>query len=67
MSEKQRIELLVREEGIEKAREWVERTLKIYREAVASPSSHASTKEYRPLFQQSIREFEEWLKTGKLP
>lgn len=62
MSEKERIELLVRRDGVEQARAWVERTLKLYREAIASASGHAATKEYRPLFEQSIREFEDWLK-----
>lgn len=63
MSESNRIELLVRRDGIDKARTWVERTLKLYRDAIAS-GSHAATNEYRPLFEQSIREFEEWLSGG---
>lgn len=62
MSEKARIEFLVRRDGLKGARAWVERTLKLYREAIASRTSHASTKEYRPLFEQSTRDFEEWLK-----
>ena len=42
MSEKDRIELLVRRDGIKEARAWVERTLKLYREAIESRTSHAS-------------------------
>ena len=49
MSEKQRIELLVNRDGLKEARAWVERTVKIYREAIAS-GGHGATKEYRPLF-----------------
>ena len=49
MTEKHRIEFLVRRDGEEPARAWVERTLKIYREAIAS-GGHGATKEYRPLF-----------------
>jgi hypothetical protein len=64
MSEKQRIEFLVRRDGVKEARAWVERTLKLYRDAIASGTSHAATKEYRPLFEQSIRDFEDWL-SGK--
>jgi len=64
MSEKDRIELLVRRDGPAEARAWVERTLKLYREAVAS-GGYAATKEYQPLFEQSIREFEDWLKGEK--
>jgi hypothetical protein len=67
VSEKQRIGLLVRRDGAEEARAWVERTLKLYREAIASGTSHAATKEYRPLFEQSIREFEDWLQGKELP
>jgi hypothetical protein len=66
MSEKQRIELLVNRDGLMEARAWGEWTLKIYREAIAS-SSHAATKEYRPLFEQSIRKFEDWLKEKRSP
>lgn len=65
MSEKERIEFLVRRDGVKEARAWVERILKLYREAIAS-GSHAATKEYRPRFEQSIREFEQWLKDGML-
>jgi hypothetical protein len=64
MREKARIELLVRRDGLEEARAWVERTLRLYREAIASRASHASTQEYRPLFEQSIRDFEQWLRGG---
>lgn len=57
----------MRRDGVEGARAWVERTLTLYREAIASGTSHAAKKEYRPLFEQSIREFEEWLKGNAPP
>ena len=63
-SEGKRLELLVRRDGLQAAREWVERTLKLYQEAIASASSHASSREYRPLFETSIRDFEQWLRDG---
>ncbi len=56
-----RINYLVRRDGYEAARAWVERTLKLYREAVSKPGSQASNAAYRPLFEQAIGEFEEWL------
>ena len=59
--EMERINFLLQRDGEPTARAWVERTLKIYREAIAHPASHASSKEYRPLFAESIREFEAWL------
>ena len=61
ISENQRIELLVRRDGVQQAREWVARTLALYRQAIASGASHAATADYRPRFEQSIREFEAWL------
>jgi hypothetical protein len=57
----------VRRDGATEARAWVERTLALYRGAVASGTSHASTKEYRPLFEQSIRDFENWLSGKRSP
>lgn len=56
-----RIQLLIARDGQKAAEAWVERTLKAYREAVQNPSCHASRPTYRPLFEQSIREFEAWL------
>ncbi|NIW86838.1 MAG: hypothetical protein GWN09_09655 [Gammaproteobacteria bacterium] len=56
-----RIRFLVERDGREAARKWVEETLKAYRDAVHSPSSHASKPNYKPLFEESIREFEKWL------
>jgi hypothetical protein len=66
VSERARIDFLVRRDGLKEARAWVERTLKLYRESIASRASHASTNEYRPLFEQSIREFEDWLQRKEL-
>jgi hypothetical protein len=60
-SEEERINFLLQRDGLEATQEWVEKTLHIYRSAIASPASHASKKEYKPLFERSIKEFEEWL------
>ncbi len=65
--EQRRIELLIQRDGEAAAREWVRRTLESYRQALQSPASHASLPEYRWRFEQSIREFEDWLATGRLP
>jgi hypothetical protein len=66
-SEEERIKGLIQRDGLEATREWVKRTLAIYREALTSPASHASQKGYRPLFEKSIQEFEEWLATHPGP
>ncbi len=59
--EKERIDFLLQRDGFNRTREWIIRTLHIYREAIASPASHASQKGYKPLFEKAIKEFEEWL------
>lgn len=61
--EAHRIQLLIERDGYEAARAWVLRTLQAYREAVNSPHSHASLAHYRPSFEDSISDFEEWLAT----
>lgn len=60
-SEQGRIEFLLRRDGREATRVWVERTLGIYRQALADAGSHARDPVYRPRFEQSVREFEAWL------
>jgi len=65
MSEKRRIEFLVHRDGLAGAQAWVERTLELYREVIVSPG-HGSTSEYRPRFEQSIRDFEAWLNDNEL-
>lgn len=64
--EQRRIEFLIQRDGEEAAREWVERTLETYRQAISSSASHASLPEYRPRFEQSIKEFKDWLAPGRL-
>lgn len=60
--ERDRIQFLLERDGYEATRAWVERTLTMYREAVQSLGGHAADAAYRPLFERSIREFEEWLR-----
>lgn len=60
--ENTRIRFLVERDGHAAAREWIERTLRIYREAIDSPGSHASAAHYRPRFEDAIAEFEHWLR-----
>jgi hypothetical protein len=60
-NERDRIGFLLARDGLPATREWVARTAAIYRDAVASSSSHAAMAEYRRLFEDAIREFEAWL------
>lgn len=59
--ERDRIEFLLQRDGYEATRAWVERTLNIYRDALGKPGQHSVDTVYRPLFEKSIAEFEEWL------
>lgn len=63
--EQKRIRFLVERDGEAAAREWVERTLENYRQAMESFTSHASFPEYRAHFKSSIKVFEEWLANHK--
>ncbi len=62
LPERQRIDFLVRRDGVAAAHAWVARTLDIYSTAINNHRSYASQPPYRPLFEQSIRAFEIWLK-----
>ncbi|HET6725750.1 MAG TPA: hypothetical protein VFH85_07075 [Gammaproteobacteria bacterium] len=59
--ERQRILLLLKRGGRAAARAWVERTRRLYAEAIAAPHSHAAQPQYRPHFEASIRVFDDWL------
>ena len=59
--ESERIELLLKRDGLEATRAWVERTHTIYRQALADLRNYANDPSYKPLFERAVREFEEWL------
>ena len=57
-----RIGLLVARDGEEATRDWVRRTLAIYRRAVLDPGHFASTGGYRARFLISCAAFRRWLR-----
>jgi len=59
--EAERMAFITQRDGPVAARDWAERTLGIYREALQTPGSHAMDVVYRALFVKSVEEFEEWL------
>ena len=63
-SEDERIEFLVQRDGRDAATAWVERTLGIYRQALSDHRNYALLPQYRPLFEDSIRTFESWLRNS---
>lgn len=60
-TESRRIEFLLRRDGYEATRKWVERTAGLYRAALGQRHHYAATHHFRPLFESAVREFESWL------
>jgi len=60
-AEQNRIEFLIKRDGVDATRAWVRRTLQIYRDALTNRASHAAAPEFRPLFEEAVRVYEEWL------
>jgi hypothetical protein len=58
--ESERIEYLLRRDGYEKTRKWVERTIAIYR-AELDHGHQGSDPAYRPRFEKAVCEFEKSL------
>ncbi|HEX7043897.1 MAG TPA: hypothetical protein VF203_04715 [Burkholderiales bacterium] len=65
--ERKRIEFLLQRDGLEATRAWVRRTLDIYRDALRNQAGHAAAPDFRPLFEQAIRDYEEWLRSVEEP
>lgn len=59
--ESERIGFLLRRDGYEATRKWVERTIGLYRAEIGPHGSYATDATYRPRFEKAIREFESWL------
>lgn len=52
--ESQRLAFIARRDGRAAARQWAERTLEIYREAVRNPRSHTSLPAYRGTYLTAV-------------
>lgn len=59
--ESERIEFLLQRDGFEATRRWVERTVGIYKAALAEKGGYGTDPTYRLRLDKAIREFEEWL------
>lgn len=60
-TETNRLELIVQRDGLDAAIAWAGRTMQTYLEALKDPRHYARTTEYRPKFEESVREFQRWL------
>lgn len=59
--ESERIEFLLRRDGFEATRKWVERTVGIYGAALAEDRGYGTDPIYRLRLGRAVREFEGWL------
>lgn len=56
-----RIDFLLHRDGFHPTRKWVERTVSIYKAALAEQRGYGNDPVYRPRLEKAVREFEEWL------
>jgi hypothetical protein len=67
MSERVRLETLCERDGLDAAKHWAQRTASLYRQSVSEPTHYASQADWKPLFEQSIRELAAFADTGVMP
>ena len=67
MGERERLQALVARDGMEAAKEWAKRTGVIYCRSISNPDHYASQPDWKPLFEQSIRELKMFADTGVIP
>jgi hypothetical protein len=64
MTERLRLETLVARDGPDAAREWARRTAALYRQSISDPVHFASQPDWKPRFEQIIRELETFAESG---
>lgn len=67
MNEHLRLETLCSRDGTSAAREWANNTVLVYRLCINDSTHYASQADWRPLFEQSIRELVTFAETGMIP
>ena len=66
MSERLRLETLVARDGVEQAKQWALKTAVIYRLSMSDSNHYASLPDWEPRFEESIRELNRFVDTGKI-
>jgi hypothetical protein len=66
MSERLRLEALIARDGLEHAKQWVKKTAAVYILCLSEPSHYASQPDWKPLFENSIKELELFAETGEI-
>jgi hypothetical protein len=66
MSDRVRLERLMSRDGLDAAREWARRAAALYRAAISDSVHFASQPDWKPRFEQLIRELENFAETGAI-
>lgn len=64
MSERIRVETLWARDGPDAAKRWAQCAANFYRLSIGEPTHYASQPDWKPLFEQSIRDLEVFSETG---
>lgn len=64
MSERVRLETLYARDGPDVAKQWAQWAASLYRLAISEPTHYASQPDWKPLFEESIRELVIFAETG---
>jgi len=67
MGERERLKALSARDGMEAAKEWASKTAVIYCLSISNPDHYASQPDWKPRFEQSIRELKMYAETGVIP
>jgi hypothetical protein len=67
MNERIRLETLCTRDGVDAARQWADWSTTLYRQSIRDPDHFASQPDWKPRFEQSIRELATFAETGVLP
>lgn len=64
MSERTRLETLSVRDGLDAAKQWAGRCADLYSQSITDPTHYASQPDWKPRFEQSIRELVAFAETG---
>ena len=66
MSERLRLETLIARDGLEHAKQWAKKTAVAYVLFLSEPAHYASQPDWKPLFENSIKELKLFAETGEI-
>lgn len=64
MNERVRLETLCARDGVEAARQWASWAANLYRLSLRDPTHFASQPDWKPTFEQSMRELQTFAESG---